>query len=130
MDRFEITLADVGNIVRNLRAFPSGGPAPVVVFDPITGTYVIRWVYPEPQPRWGADQGGVDFTTIPDEAVDGLRESIGSLKAAGKPADLLLVSTDLLGYAYEFAAVGRRALANVLETEARALTDLALARMS
>jgi hypothetical protein len=59
MNKFELTIADVGNIVRHLRMSPSEEPVAVVVYDPITDTYFIRWVYPRAaaqvgrRSRWG-----------------------------------------------------------------------------
>jgi hypothetical protein len=87
-DKVEITVADVGNMVRNLRAVPAEDPQPVWVFDPVTGTWHIEWKIPDPHPL--DERGGsvLDYATIPDQSAASLDEVVESLRSSGKPADL------------------------------------------
>ncbi|WP_425246944.1 hypothetical protein [Streptomyces sp. NEAU-NA10] len=129
MDKFELTITDVGNIVRDLRAVPAEEPQPVVVFDPVTGTWVIKWVIPDPHPLTGVDRTDIDYATITDESVGALRESMESLKTTASPAQMLLLSADLVDHARAFEAVGRVEAASSLEVEASTLVGIALSRL-
>jgi len=122
-DKFELTVAEVGTMVRNLRAVPAEDPVPVWVIDPITGRWVPTWpVHPLEDGR-----SDLDYATIPDESVETLDEVAESLRSTRNPADILVAGAELQWHADQARAAEREALATALEATARDIIGVALA---
>lgn len=126
MEKIELTAEDVGNLIRAVRAFPAAEPVLVPVIDPVTGV-VVGWVWKIPDPH---PLDKIDYSTIPNEAVEALKESVDVLEASASPVQLLLASADLLEHRRKFAIGGCVPFAETMEGQARRLMDLGLSRLA
>lgn len=125
-EKIELTAADLGNLVRAVRTVPAEEPVLVPVIDPVTGVVVgWTWKIPDPHPL-----DKIDYTTIPDEAVDTLRKSVATLEESAGPAQLLITGADLLEHGRRFAVADCISPAEAIAGEARGLINLALTRLA